>query len=46
MMNEKTGDCITKAIPNKGFSAKLKLNALMKTSNKLTRKSFEIPYWA
>lgn len=26
-MNEKTGDCITKAIPNKGFSDKLKVYA-------------------
>jgi hypothetical protein len=27
MMNEKTGDCITKAIPNKGFSGKLNVYA-------------------
>jgi len=31
-----------KAIPIKGFSGKLKINAI----NKLKRKCFKIPYWA
>ena len=37
---------ITKAITNKGFSGKLKVNSSNDISNKLKWKCFENPYWA
>lgn len=44
----KMNECqhITKAIPNKGFSGLLKVNASIKINNKMNRKCFGIPYWA
>ena len=40
------GQLITKAIPNKGFSGKLKVIKVIKIRGKLKRKCFEIPFWA